>query len=180
MQKSEAVYVSHGNVNTFRLRRNGQHFTDDIFKRIFFSENVWISIKISLKIVPTGPITNFLALVQIMAWRRPGDKPSSMNQWWLVYRRIYESLGFNELTLLPCESWWHICTFGSGIGLAPATRRLSHSCWYIYQMLLILVISHYLWSWPMLWFIYTAVLGPKYHECHRTAMLWNVSVRWLL
>ena len=35
-----------------------------------------ISIKISLKFVPKGPINSIPALVQIMAWRRPGDKPS--------------------------------------------------------------------------------------------------------
>ena len=34
-------------------------------------------IKISLKFVPMGPIFIFLALIQIMAWRRPGDKPLS-------------------------------------------------------------------------------------------------------
>ena len=60
-------------VNTLRPRRN-EHFADDIFKRIFFNENVWISIKISLKFVPKGPINNIPALVQIMAWRRSGDK----------------------------------------------------------------------------------------------------------
>ena len=38
---------------------------------------IWISLTISLKIVPNGPINNILALVQIMAWRRPGDKPLS-------------------------------------------------------------------------------------------------------
>ena len=64
-------------VNTLRPRRNEQHFADDIFKRIFFNENVWISIKISLKFVPKGPINNIPALVQIMAWRRWGDKPLS-------------------------------------------------------------------------------------------------------
>ena len=37
----------------------------------------WISIKISLKFVPKGPINNIPALVKIMAWRRPGDKPLS-------------------------------------------------------------------------------------------------------
>ena len=52
-------------------------FADDIFKCIFFKENVWISITISLKFVPKGPINNIPALVQIMAWRRPGDKPLS-------------------------------------------------------------------------------------------------------
>ena len=51
------------------------HFADDIFKRIFLNENIWIPIKISLKFVPKGPINNIPALVQIMAWRRSGDKP---------------------------------------------------------------------------------------------------------
>ena len=36
-----------------------------------------ILIKISLKFVPNGPINNIPALVQIMAWRWPGDKPLS-------------------------------------------------------------------------------------------------------
>ena len=64
-------------VNTLRPRQDGRHFPDDIFKSIFLNENVWISIKISLKFVPKGPINNIPALVQIMAWRRPGDKPLS-------------------------------------------------------------------------------------------------------
>ena len=35
------------------------------------------SVKISLKFVLKGPINNIPALVQIMAWHRPGDKPLS-------------------------------------------------------------------------------------------------------
>ena len=62
-------------VNTLRPRQNGCHFADDIFKCIFLNENVSIAIKISLKFVPKGPINNIPALVQIMAWHRPGDKP---------------------------------------------------------------------------------------------------------
>ena len=61
--------------NTLRPRQNGRHFPDDIFKWMFLNENVWISIKISLKFVPKGLINNIPALVQIMAWRPPGDKP---------------------------------------------------------------------------------------------------------
>ena len=80
--------------NTLRPRQNDRHFPDDIFKCIFLNENVKISIKISLKFVPKGPINNIPALVQIMAWRRPRDKPLSE----LVYRRIYASLGLNELS----------------------------------------------------------------------------------
>ena len=64
-------------LNTLRPRQNGRHFPDDIFKCISLNENVWISIKISLNSVPNGPINNIPALVQIMAWRRPGDKPLS-------------------------------------------------------------------------------------------------------
>ena len=33
--------------------------------------------KISMNFVPKIPINNIQALVQIMAWRRPGDKPLS-------------------------------------------------------------------------------------------------------
>ena len=64
-------------VNTLRPRQNGRHFADAIFKSIFLNENVWISIKISLKFVPKCPINNIPALVQIMAWRWPGDKSLS-------------------------------------------------------------------------------------------------------
>ena len=64
-------------LNTLRPRENGRHFADDIFKCIFVNENWLIPIKISLKFVPKGPINNNPALVQIMAWRRPGDKPLS-------------------------------------------------------------------------------------------------------
>ena len=60
--------------NTLRPRQNGRHFPGDIFKCIFLNENAWIAIKISLKFVPKGPINKSLALVQIMAWRRWGDK----------------------------------------------------------------------------------------------------------
>ena len=69
-------YVSMA-INSLRPRQNRRHFADDIFQCIFLNENVWISIKISLKFVPKGPINNIPALVQIMAWRRPGDKPLS-------------------------------------------------------------------------------------------------------
>ena len=64
-------------INTLRPRQNGRHFPDDILKCIFLNENAWISIKISLKFVLKGPISNIPALVQIMAWRRTGGKPLS-------------------------------------------------------------------------------------------------------
>ena len=50
-----------------------------------------------------------------MAWRRLGDKPLSkprdLNQWWLVYRRIYASLG------LIVISFWVYAFGGSGVNV---------------------------------------------------------------
>ena len=83
-------------LNTLRPRQDGRHFPDNIFKCIFLNENGRVSIKFSLKFAPKVPITNIPALVQIMAWRRPGDKPLSepMTVSLLI---IYGSLGLNEL-----------------------------------------------------------------------------------
>ena len=74
--KSSDMHAGQGlskHFNTLRPRQNGRHFPDDIF----LNENVKISIKISLKFVPKGPINYITTLVQIMAWRRPGDNPLS-------------------------------------------------------------------------------------------------------
>ena len=85
--------------NTLRPRQNGRHFPDDIFKCIFLNANVWISLKIWLKFVPKFRINNIPTLVQ--EWLGPGQATSHyLNQWWLVYRRIYASLGLNELNQL--------------------------------------------------------------------------------
>ena len=68
-------YMEYG--STLRPRQSCRHFADDIFKCIFLNENFRISNKISLKFVPRGPISNIQAFVQLIAWRRPGDKPLS-------------------------------------------------------------------------------------------------------
>ena len=64
-------------LNPLRPRQDGRRFPGDILKWIFLNENAWISIKISLKFVPMCQIYNIPELVQILAWRRPGDKPLS-------------------------------------------------------------------------------------------------------
>ena len=43
------------------------------FWNAFSWMKLWISLKISLKFVPKGPINNIPTLVQVMAWFRPGD-----------------------------------------------------------------------------------------------------------
>ena len=61
--------------NFFPSGQNGSNFADDMFKRIFLNEKNWISNKMSFKYISCGLVDNMLAVVQIMAWHRPGDKP---------------------------------------------------------------------------------------------------------
>ena len=72
--------------NILTTRQNGHRFADDIYKCIFLNGNSWISIKLTLKLVPRGPINIVPVLVQIMAWRQPGVH--YQYQWWLDHRCI--------------------------------------------------------------------------------------------
>ena len=54
---------------------NGRHFADDVFRCIFVNEKFWIWLKFHWSLLFEGPIDRNQALVQIMAWRRIGDKP---------------------------------------------------------------------------------------------------------
>ena len=47
------------------------------FSNVFLPWKAWISIEVSQKFIPNGSINNKRALVQILAWRRTGDKPLS-------------------------------------------------------------------------------------------------------
>ena len=109
--------------NTLRPRQIGRHFSSDIFKWIFLNEYAWISSKISLKIVAWGPINNILALVQTMAWRRPGDKPLSepmivslmthicftQPQWVKIPRSRIDprAAGFDQCNISYMTTSWH-------------------------------------------------------------------------
>ena len=60
---------------SLRPRQNWRHFADNVLKCNFLNENVWIPVEISLKFIPKSLINNIPALVQIMVWRRTGDRP---------------------------------------------------------------------------------------------------------
>ena len=129
-------------LNTLRPRQNGRHFADDIFKCIFLNENVWIPIEIALKFVPKESINNNSSLFQIMAWRRPGDKPLSepmmvgslthkcvtRPQWakWEIFElmlRIRFSLAAHYFQLNATElAWWKV-TIGPCNGLLPSDNK---------------------------------------------------------
>ena len=61
-------------INSSPQGQNGRRFADNIFRLTFVNEKFGILRKNSLKFVPKGPIDNNPALVQIMAWRRLGNK----------------------------------------------------------------------------------------------------------
>ena len=62
-------------INSSPLDKMAAILADDIFKCFLLNENAKILIQISLKLVPSSPIDNKSAFVQVMAWRRTGDKP---------------------------------------------------------------------------------------------------------
>ena len=114
--------------NTLRPRQNGCHFPDDIFKCIFLNESIWISIGISLKFVPKAPINNIPVLVQIMAWRRPGDKPFSeaMLVCLLTHICVTRPQWFNKQQLYGTHNYTHIHTCTENV---PATDSYKmHGC----------------------------------------------------
>ena len=92
--------------NTLRPRQDGRHFADDILTCIFFNENGCILIRFSLKYVRRGSIDNNLALVQIMTWRRSGDKPLSEPMMIIspTHIGVTRPQWVNSLSLERCES----------------------------------------------------------------------------
>ena len=86
--------------------------TQTTFSNAFNSNrSIWISSKTSLKFVPKGPINSIPALIQIMASRRPGDRPLSepmLTQFTDAYMR---HSGGDELNLTDRKT--RISTFHS-------------------------------------------------------------------
>ena len=63
--------------NSLGSRQNCHHFTDDIFKCIFLNDNHGFRRYDFTEVCSAGSNNNIPALVQIMAWCRPGNKPLS-------------------------------------------------------------------------------------------------------
>ena len=118
----------HTCINTLRPRQKGRHFTDDVFKCIFLNENVRILLKISQKFVPEGPINNIPSLVQVMAWRRPGDKQLSEQMMLSLLTHIcvarpqwvLMNCGYDDANMsLLCASWSGVCVIIGNAVLFP-------------------------------------------------------------
>ena len=156
-------------INTLSSRQKGRHFTDDILKCIFLNENIWNPINISLKFVPKGPINNAPALIQIMAWRRPG----------LVYRRIYAVVPVGTKHYHPvdavdtkgcccntCFGRFHRLVYPQhriSKGVADYLSEVSQSSkaeWWIYFVLWLVLWEFWPWPWKSNQIQYKGVLLP--------------------
>ena len=103
------------------------------FSSIFYWMKMYeLRFKNSLKFVPKGPINNIPALVQIMAWRRPGDKPLSEPMLVILPTPVAQSEGclnilhgsgrtFNITTTKPtttkCYGSYGVCSISAYIYL---------------------------------------------------------------
>ena len=103
--------------NTLRPRQSCHHFIDTIFRCIFLNEIICISRKVSLWFVRNRRINNILALVEIMAWCRPDNKPLSKRMMisslmhicitgpqWVTYVRI-QFISFSCLLIVHKDSF---------------------------------------------------------------------------
>ena len=117
----------HATFITLRPTQNGYHSTDNIFKCIFFNENVWISIKISLKFAFKDPINNSSVLVQIRAWRRPSDKPFFLTNDGIVYSVMHTCITLPQWVIAAVK-WINLKSLGAiwviiGLGMMTSSNR---------------------------------------------------------
>ena len=109
---------------------------DDISKHIFLNEKLWILIEISLKFVPKGPIDNNPAFVEIMAWRRLGDKPLSepmLTRFTDAHMR--EMSWFqNEHCYRNWYQYWGHCCLINDLGSSPQPEGEARVLWWASQV----------------------------------------------
>ena len=131
-------------INTLRPRQNGRHFPDNTFRHIFWNENGRISIKFSLKFVSKGPLNKIPALVQLMAWCRPGDKPLSQPmmvrllmhicvtrpQWVNTILGVETTSVITQLWIKITQLWHYVNIIGlMAISHTPSTACLESNYW---------------------------------------------------
>ena len=112
-------------INILWPRQNCGHFADYIYRCIFLNKNVIISLKISLKFMPKVRINNIPTLVQIMPWRRTGDKPLSetMMVSLLTHICVTQPQWVNSLSIGRCDSNFKTIIF------KPIIRKSSLGNW---------------------------------------------------
>ena len=112
------VTFAHLCVNGLRPRPNGRHFPDELLKCIFFIKIHEFRLKCHRIVFTKVPVNNIPALVQIMAWRRPDDKPLSEPMMVRLPTHIcftppqwVKNLSIYSRIRLQLTIQWHPCIF---------------------------------------------------------------------
>ena len=145
----DSVQCSWSQVSAFQLTHWGRDHMAAIFQTTFsnafsWMKNAWILFTtISLNFVPKGPINNIPALVQIMAWRRPGDKPLSdprmlrLPTHICVTRPQWVKNGLNLGNMVVCVSRHGLCiTTKCGISIGISIKKklqYASLCWIAFE-----------------------------------------------
>ena len=145
-----------------RLDKMVAILADNNFKCIFLNQNDRMLIQISLKFVPRSPIDNKLTLVQVMAWRRRGDKPLPKPML-IRFTDAYAALGGDELiasycnTIITVVAWAPWCLRSLRTWLFA---QLKQGCchWTRYWLVACSIPSH---SLNQCWVIVSWILGNK-------------------
>ena len=190
--------------NTLRPRQNGCLFADDIFKRFFFNENVWISIKLSLTFVPRSPINNIASLVEIMAWRRSGDKPLSelmmvsllthicvtRPQWVkakchsiVLLKMLWKGLSRVLINAISVINAWSPIRIFSGVGelwFCKVRCHLLAVCWYPWFGLIFIIVQSKSWNCvgqPLYAFNAFQVILQRTMPINQNGSFWNFDFK---
>ena len=174
-------------INTLRLRQNGPHFPDDIFKWIFFNENVWISIQISLTRI----------LKYVLCIYKKKKKYSVYIVW-----RVTLTLNFQDafrcqctidssyLYYMTCDHYYEYCLFffpscHQGISSHDIIdcRQSANSClprqfisssWYIFQPLNCSVFVYLFIYWSILFIHFQIVISfSRIVSYYSNISVWN-------
>ena len=133
------------------------------------NENVWISIKISLKFVPKGPINNIPALVQMIAWRQPGENNMYVRPVNIFPNFLHWfSVGCDCSVMLYFNSSW------AGPQLKLAVMSCAKSYCYCYDM-----DFHWIWIVMKIWLVkWVPGAVSVYRCCFTTIGIPIIKIRW--
>ena len=127
--------------------------------------------KISLKFVPEGPINKIPALVEIMTWRRPGDKPLSepmmvrllthicvtRPQWVKTFDHVNNPEQPFQFDNLDFIDWFIMAKFKNNLIICWEMNKIYIGCKYVFiyylYLLIYLFIISYLFLISQFWIL---------------------------
>ena len=137
---------------------------DDIFNCISWMRMIDFKIQMSLKYVPRGPIDHKPALVQVMAWRRTGDKPlpglmmaqfivrraGLLWSWVVVICPIIKCLTVSEFSFILFDLCLFITIFNFILNYVPI---ITFWIFTYHKIWILLIIFCFIWNYWIIYFL---------------------------